>query len=78
MPEPEPVTCKCGAVLGYAIRVDGVQLFRVGPLVVEELHGRCVQCGAGVHTSLPSSAYRRLMARYGADGGLQVEIAAPQ
>ena len=76
MPDPDPITCKCGALLGYAIQIDGVQLFQVGGLLVEELHGRCVQCGAGVHTSLPTRAYARLMRHYGQEFALTVEITA--
>ena len=74
MPEPEPVTCQCGALLGHVIEDNGVQLFLVGGLIVETLHGRCVRCKRGVHTALPSAAYKRLMSRYGMQFALEVEV----
>lgn len=80
MPEPDPntIVCKCGAELGQIIQADGVQLIKIGAVVVEELHGRCIQCGAGVHTSMPRGAYIRLMRHYGAEFQMVVEISAPE
>jgi hypothetical protein len=69
------MTCRCGNTFGKTYEVDGVFVgAQVGGLVVESLHGKCAQCGRGIHISVSSKAMMKLFSHYGEVSPIAIEI----
>jgi len=64
--EVEPLVCKCGHILGQSYYVDDVFAMALcgGFMIDESAHGRCVNCGRGVHIVIPLKSLRKLLSHY--------------
>jgi hypothetical protein len=73
---PNELVCKnCGAELGTIYTNGDAHFIQVGSLLLERFDGRCVQCGVGLHVSIPLAAYRALIEHHGGSLPLvEVEI----
>ncbi len=76
-PSKNPLTCKCGNTFGNAFYRDGVFIgAQVGSVIVDEsLHGRCPQCGRGIHIVVARKAMLKLLSHYYVEApALEIEI----
>ena len=73
--EAVPYECRCGNVIGDLYYVDGVKVGLIrGGMIDTEAHGNCIQCGRGVHITIPMKEIRKLLAHYGHDIGKEVTV----
>ena len=75
-PTTNPLLCKCGNKIGDEYYLNGVFIGALcGGLMVTELaHGRCPNCGRGVHVVVSNKSLLKLMSHYGGVDVLNVEI----
>jgi hypothetical protein len=75
-PTTSPLICKCGNLLGKEYRINGEFIGALcgGFMITESAHGRCPNCGRGVHVVVSTKAFLKLMANYGNVPVLNVEI----
>ncbi len=74
-PTTSPLLCKCKHEIGKEYRIDGEFIGALcGGLFIENGHGRCPNCGRGVHVVVSNKALLKLMAHYGIVPALSVEI----
>ncbi len=79
MPEPstEPLQCKCGNKFGKAYYVNNIFMGAlIGSFFVDEsMHGKCPQCGRGIHLVISRKAVLKLLNHYGgAESPFALEI----
>lgn len=75
-PTTHPLLCKCKNEIGKEYRVNGEFIGALcgGFMITESAHGRCPNCGRGVHVVVSSKALLKLMANYGGTSALTMEI----
>ncbi|MCC6147420.1 MAG: hypothetical protein IT308_07625 [Anaerolineaceae bacterium] len=57
----EALMCKCRAVLGQEVEVDGLTLLSVGGVCVRYMHGFCERCGEEVHWSVSDRLLQKML-----------------
>ena len=72
----QPLKCKCGTEFGKEYRVEGEFIGALcgGFMITESAHGRCANCGRGLHVVVSTKALAKLMAHYGEVTKISVEI----
>jgi len=75
-PTTSPLVCLCGNRLGVEYRINGEFIGALcgGFMITESAHGRCPNCGRGVHVVVSSKSLLKLMSHYGETSPLSVEI----
>lgn len=75
-PTTSPLNCTCQHEIGKEYYLDGVFIGALcgGLMITESAHGRCPNCGRGVHVVVSSKALVKLMSHYGGVSVLNVEI----
>ena len=71
-----PLQCACGTEFGKEYRVNGEFIGALcgGFMITEAAHGRCANCGRGLHVVVSSKALLKLLQHYGEVKQLSVEI----
>ena len=61
-----PLLCKCLNEIGKEYYLDGVFVGALcgGLMITESAHGRCPNCGRGVHVVVSNKALLKLMSHY--------------
>lgn len=75
-PNTSPLTCTCKNEIGKQYFLDGVFIGALcgGLMITESAHGRCPNCGRGVHVVVSNKSLLKLMSHYGGVSVLNVEI----
>jgi hypothetical protein len=53
--------CLCGNELGRVVLLKNVIYLDVGGMLLDTAHGVCKQCGRGVHHTISTRAFKRLL-----------------
>ena len=61
---PVIITChKCGEPIGEIMGIGGVELLKIGNLIVRAAHGACINCQQAFHYTMSDTLLSRIMTR---------------